>query len=426
MASVIRDKNGRKRIGFTASDGSRKSIRLGKATLRQAEAIKPKIEQLVLAATGITGVIDDETAKWLTGLDEAMYDKLAAVGLVAPRTSTTLGTFIDAYISERKDVKKGTRTVYGHTRRNLIAFFGKEKPLRDITEDDADRWRLFLLEQGLSENTTRRRSAIAKQFFKTALKRKLVNFNPFADLKVAVKGNVEKFHFVTPQETKKVFDACPDTQWRLIFALSRYGGLRCPSEHLALTWADIDWEHSRMTVHASKTEHCEGDGVRICPIFPELLPYLRDAFEEAEEGEQFVITRYRQTNVNLRTQLLRIIRKAGLKPWAKLFQNLRATRQTELCQKFPEHVVCDWIGNSPSVAREHYLRTTDEHFKQAIRVNEVTLDAAQNPTQQMSEIPRKVSHTVYESAFCDKNRDLAKQCKAQLGPVGFEPTTNGL
>jgi len=68
MASIIRDKNGRKRIGFTASDGSRKSLRLGKATLRQAEQVKLRIEQLVLAATGITGVIEDETAKWLSCL----------------------------------------------------------------------------------------------------------------------------------------------------------------------------------------------------------------------------------------------------------------------------------------------------------------------------------------------------------------------
>jgi len=421
MASVIRDKNGRKRIGFTAGDGSRKTLRLGKTTMRQAEAVKPKIEQLVMASTGITGVLDDETTKWLTGLDEVMYDKLAAVGLVAPRTSTTLGAFIAAYINERHDVKKGTATVYGHTRRNLITFFGADKPLRDITEDDADRWRLFLLKEGLSENTTRRRSGIAKQFFKTALKRKLVTFNPFADLKVAVRGNVEKFHFVTPQEAMKVFAACPDTQWRLIFALSRYGGLRCPSEHLALTWADIDWEHSRMTVHASKTEHCEGDGLRVCPIFPELLPYLQDAFEEAEEGTKFVITRYRQTNVNLRTQLLRIINKAGLKPWPKLFQNLRATRQTELCQKFPEHVVCDWIGNSSSVAREHYLRTTDEHFDKAIRPDAVTSEATQNPTQQMSAKARTEPHPVSKSSICDVKRGPASLCKASVGRAGFEP-----
>ena len=51
--------------------------------MRQAKAIKVKIEQLVLAATGITGVVDDETASWLTGLDDSMYDKLAGVGLAS-------------------------------------------------------------------------------------------------------------------------------------------------------------------------------------------------------------------------------------------------------------------------------------------------------------------------------------------------------
>jgi hypothetical protein len=62
MASVISDPKGRKRIQFVAGDGRRKTLRLGKATIRQAEAIKPKIEQLVLASMGTTGIIDDETA----------------------------------------------------------------------------------------------------------------------------------------------------------------------------------------------------------------------------------------------------------------------------------------------------------------------------------------------------------------------------
>lgn len=194
-----------------------------------------------------------------------------------------------------------------------------------------------------------------------------------------------------------------------------------PSEHLALKWADIDWEHGRMTVHSSKTEHCEGGESRAVPIFPELRPYLMEAFEQAEPGTEYVVTRYRETNVNLRTQLLRIIRKAGLKQWPKLFQNLRATRQTELCQKFPEHVVCGWVGNSPSVAREHYLRTTDEHFEQAIQPDEVTSGATQKATQQMSELSRKASHAVYESGFCDVKQGPATQCKASVGRAGFEP-----
>jgi len=56
---------------------------------------------------------------------------------------------------------------------------------------------------------------------------------------------------------------------------------------------------------------------------------------------------------------------AGFVTWPKLFQNLRASRQTELEESFPTHVVCSWMGNSPKVAREHYLQTTEDHFKKA-------------------------------------------------------------
>ena len=80
MASVVNDPNGRKTIQFVTGDGTRRTVRLGKATKRQAEGIKVKVEQLALTATGVTGIVDDETAKWLAGLDESMYDKLAAGG----------------------------------------------------------------------------------------------------------------------------------------------------------------------------------------------------------------------------------------------------------------------------------------------------------------------------------------------------------
>ena len=46
--------------------------------------------------------------------------------------------------------------------------------------------------------------------------------------------------------------------------------------------------------------------------------------------------------------------------------NLRASRQTELENVFPTHVVCEWLGNTESVAREHYLRVTEDHFHAAV------------------------------------------------------------
>jgi hypothetical protein len=64
---------------------------------------------------------------------------------------------------------------------------------------------------------------------------------------------------------------------------------------------------------------------------------------------------------------MRIIKRAGMKPWPKPFQNLRSTRETELMEKFPAHVVCGWIGNSEAIALKHYLQVTDDHFERAVR-----------------------------------------------------------
>jgi hypothetical protein len=87
-------------------------------------------------------------------------------------------------------------------------------------------------------------------------------------------------------------------------------------------------------------------------MFPELRPFLEGVFNLAEPGTVYVITRYRDTTVNLRTRFLKIAHKAGVKPWPKLFHNLRASRETELAQDYPLHVVCEWIGNSAKVAQD--------------------------------------------------------------------------
>jgi hypothetical protein len=42
-------------------------------------------------------------------------------------------------------------------------------------------------------------------------------------------------------------------------------------------------------------------------------------------------------------------------------------RETELAERFPLKVVTDWLGNSPKVALDHYLSTTEEHFQRAAK-----------------------------------------------------------
>jgi integrase len=430
VASITREPNGRRLIQFVAKDGRRKSIRLGKMPQRLAEEVKVKVEALNAAA--ISGhTVDDEVAHWLAKLDHIMVEKLAAVGLVPRRQAAILGSFISRYIEGRHGAKPRTIELLREVEKKLNDFFGPDKAMRDITPGDGDEWRLHLVKVRLGENTIRRRCGIAKQFFNAAVRLRLIAENPFSGLKSVVQANPSRFYFVTLAEARKVLDWCPDAEWRLIFALSRFGGLRCPSEHFALKWTDIDWEPGRITVHSPKTEHHAGKESRIIPLFPELRPYLEEAFEQAPEGAVYVISRYRNTNQNLRTQLERIIRRAGLKPWPKLFVNLRSTRETELAESFPMHVVCEWIGNSQPVAMKHYLQITDDHFAKAL-VGAAKSDAplVQNPMQQPAATSCTESQEPTEdqsgggfalvgAETCDNVRD------DQIRPAGLEPATYG-
>lgn len=369
MASIS-NSDGLRTIQFvSAGDGKRRSVRLGRVTAHQAEVVRSHVESIILAEQTHSS-LPSKTAAWLASIGDELHDRLAKVGLVQSRASAQavrLGEFLDAYLRNRADVKDSTRLVLGHTRRCLIEHFGADRTLDSITPGDADDWRQFLIRQGLADNTVRRRSGIARQYFHAAVRKGHIDANPFAGLKANIQPNFSRFYFVSLAETQTVMDALPDVQWRLIFALGRFGGLRCPSEVLTLTWADVDWDRMRMTVRASKTEHHADGGIRHVPIFPELHTHLRAAFEQAEDGDVHCITRYRDTAVNLRTMLMRYITRAGLTPWPKLWQNLRSTRETELAERFPMHVVTRWIGNSEAVAAQHYLQVTDDHYQQAVQ-----------------------------------------------------------
>jgi len=406
--------------------------------MKTARTVKAHVENL--AAALLAGHAPaPETSEWVGSRDDVLYGKLAAVGLVPARVpaqtdnqTATLGEFLDQYISGRTDIKPSTRTNLEQVRRNLLDYFGTDKLLAAIAPGDADEFRVNLLGK-LGENTVRRNCGRARQFFRAAVRKRLIQENPFGDMKgCAVKATTDRFYFVTRETATKVLEACPDAQWRLLFALSRYGGLRCPSEHLALRWIDVDWERNRITVHAPKTERYEGKESRRIPIFPELRPYLEEVWEQAEPGAEFVITRYRSGNANLRTQLERIIRRAGLEPWPKPFQNCRSTVETELAKYFPIHVVCAWIGNTQAVAAKHYLQVRDEDFDRAAgRDADSDARATQIPTQQ----PTGNSGTSWQETMqALGNQGLVPESsivcydspKGLAPRVGLEPTTQRL
>ena len=129
-----------------------------------------------------------------------------------------------------------------------------------------------------------------------------------------------------------------------------------------------------------------------------------------------VFTRWNSADQNLRTPFLKVLRRAGIKAWPKLYQNLRATRQTELLAQFPAKDVCDWLGNSEAVAMKHYAMPTDDSFRRAICGSISANQQVSGETTPNEKPP--------ENSISEGSGELV--IASPVGPAGLEPATNEL
>ena len=429
MASIGREGKGgeRKRIIYRDPAGKQQSLRLGRCSERAAQSALVGFER-VLEAHRLGTTIHPDGVRWLESIDDRLHARVARLGLVEPRKGAavvTLGTLLDRF-AESAVVKPVTLAAYRQAIGSLREHFGDDAPLNTITPTRADGWRKALAESTLAPATVAKRVNVAKTIFRKAVRWGLIPSSPFADLRAGSQSNPERSHYVDAEATRAVLAACPDDQWRAIVALSRYAGLRCPSEVVRLTWGDVNWERGRLTVRSPKTAGHDGHAVRVVPIAPELRTILLALFVEAEPGSEWIVPRLRDAGTNLRTHFLRIIGRAGVKPWPRLFHNLRASCATDWVERFPAHVVAGWLGHSPMIAARHYLQTRDAHFDLAAGVGEAAAKAAANPATQARTSDPTDEHA--ERGNAGKHAVLAGVgivCDAvedePMGAAGFEP-----
>jgi hypothetical protein len=241
MASVFSYSGGLKRIEFSYTpNGLRKIIRLGRINAKQAERIHGYVEAII-ADKLQNRPHDSETCKFLAELDETLLARLRAVGLAdgVGLAQTSLGEFLERCFNAMAS-KATTRTFYSHTRRCLLEFFGAGRAMRSITPADADAFRAWMIEheetesgearkRKLSPATVARRIIAARTFWRRAIRWKLASENVFAGIKAGHQENESRKRFIKREDIDKAIAEAPDAEWKLIIALARYGGLRCPS-----------------------------------------------------------------------------------------------------------------------------------------------------------------------------------------------------
>ncbi len=444
MASIARDKNGTRRIQFVAPSGKRPTIRLGKVSQRTAEGIKYRVEQL-LEALHYKHPVEGELAQWVVDLEPRLAKKLAAVSLIAKpetKTAATLGPFLQTWLAARKgDYKPASITAWGQVIKKLTNFLGVDCPLSEVTEAKAEAFRQSMLAANLRPTTIHKRLQHARMFFTHAKRQGLVDANPFEFVRHRPGDASERRAYVPVADVQRVIEYAPNGTWKLLIALSRYAGLRVPSEALSLRWQDVDWERGRLTVPSPKTQHLAGRGYRVIPLFPTVRPFLEAAWDEAPEGAEYVMPEeYRRraqgpggwANANLRTTLAKVVRRAGLEPWTRLWHSMRASCETDLARQFPLAVVAKWLGNTQAVAMRHYVDVTDADFERAVSGDAQRVEeAAQKAAQQAHVMKRSESQPT--KAVNEKTPVLqgsASSCETLqnrgMEAAGIEPASRGI
>ena len=363
MASVCRYRGDKRRIIFQFSRNERRTIWLGAVPKKVAESICLRVQEL--NSCRIANVPPPPSLlEWVNGLDEKISNKLVRVGLLQPRVKPpTVSELIERFL-KGKHVKPSTAAAYPQTTKSLLAKLGADTRIDLVKPTDAEAWRSSLISDGYAKSTVNKRVIVAKSIFERAVRWGLIPESPFRDLRGGSQSNPERSRYVERSTILMLLPHCSSMEWRAILLLTRMAGLRAPSELQALRWGDIDWEAKMMTVRSPKTEAHEGKAFRLVPVDQVLQPVLSQLRQAAPTDAEHVLPNLARSS-NLRTGLLRLLKRVGTPAWPRLYQNLRASCETDWVKDFPEKDVVGWLGHSVAVAREHYIQSRNQHIRMA-------------------------------------------------------------
>jgi len=365
MASLRKRENGIWEIQYRDEYRRRRTITLSATKYKEriAKELKNAVDVLVDKKVNNDPRQHLPTKTWVENAPPEIRTKLAQVGLYELPSTYTVKELWDAFLDEQSDVSEETRKTYLFAKDRFFKFFKPTEMLDELTQERIKEWKGFLLDAGYATATVAGTITKAKAVFNWAKRKHWISVSPLDGVGRGSYRNKAKDRFITQEEYRKLLGACPCPEWRVIITLARIGGLH-PCEILVMRWADIDRSRHRFRAFNSKLKQHEDLYERDVPLFAEVseeLDKLRQV--PGNEGQEYVINRYaNREKSNLGTQFARIAQKAGIGKIPRPFDNMRASRSTEVYNKYGAKKESLWIGHSVRVAFEDYLMVTDDDY----------------------------------------------------------------
>ena len=367
MASLQQIKHGWQ-TGYrlrVCTGGKRHSVWLGPVRHREATTIQSHVEAIIESQRCATP-LPNETQRWLAQMPAPLRSRLGCVLGVAK----TVDEASEAFIAHVEATHKPTTA---RATADTLDQFGTDcgqQLLRSLSGSDIDAW---LARQNVAESTLGKHVKHLRTWLAWCVEQHWIDAAP--DIHTPATVGVGAKEFIDPVEFQKVIDHfAGDVEMQAVLALSRWTGLRVPSEVVTLRRSSIDLEANRVVIDDAKRSHRQSRGpprVRTLPLFSALYPYLQPLLARPGKPTDYLLPTIGGQSAErvgslLRQRVYRALDRLGIDRWPRVFHSPRATRQTELIGVVGEKAACDWIGNSLDVSRRNYELIKDETFAQAV------------------------------------------------------------
>jgi integrase len=318
-----------------------------------------------------------------------------------PQPSITMQEFAREHAVVMKgQVAPGSLYDQSRALRMFLAHVGGNRKLQDVKPWDAEAFVAKRLQEGVSVATVNKDIRTLKRIFNLAIEPRgylLEGRNPFARVKQR-RYCPKPIRYVTPAEFQALTDAASSLWWKALLTVAYTTGARL-GEILHLTWADVDFETSRIRIcrkvstHGAAAWEPKDRAERLLPVPSRAMQFLVDLQAVSEVGNSNVfisLTRgqhlqrrrtkgqwdERQCPVNNFTRDFKsFVRRAGVGQCS--FHDLRRSCITNWARALPIHVVRQLAGHSDmKTTQTYYLSVQEDDLERARGIQSQILETS--------------------------------------------------
>jgi len=365
-------------------DKTQTKIYTGLKDSREADRLADKIQRLADSKRNGMNLTESGLAEWVKKLETGnskVYEKLVSLGLLEQKARpVTVGDICKHYVKRADKKHPWTQYHYEKTAARLCEYFGENKPVAEITTDDAYKFEEWFKtaplnertgnkpSRPLGEETVNREMKNFKSVFGYALKLGIIQFNPFAVIQVTNGGTTENKTYVSVQDVLDVIQAeTTPLKWKVIIALGRFAGCRGACDLCELEWSDVIFSDAEKKIQGKITLKGKTAPGTI-PLSPVLESLLREwqgaAFLENEDSQKLFPEIKEGTNVGTMTE--KSIKRTGKEVWERPWYSLRASFCIDVMNLGLDPKTYSYLcRHSPQTALQYYQKYTEHRERTA-------------------------------------------------------------